>query len=89
MESRISSKGGGVGACPMPRRYAIRRDPGRVPRVGWWGRVYLTERTGSLVLESQLPHIIVNLLFTCTNWSIAVTVLWGVVFRKLIDKHIL
>ena len=38
---------------------------------------YLTECIYSLVLESQLTHKIVNLLFTITNSNIKLTVLWG------------
>ena len=30
-----------------------------------------------IVLESQLPHKIVNSLFTITNQNIKMTVLWG------------
>ena len=37
----------------------------------------LTECIYSLVLESQRPHKIVNLLFTITNEDIKLTVLWG------------
>ena len=38
---------------------------------------YLTESLYQLVLESQLPHKIVNLLLTITNQNIKSTVLWG------------
>ena len=37
---------------------------------------YLTECIYSSVLESQLPHEIVNLLFTTTTLNIKLTVLW-------------
>ena len=36
-------------------------------QAGHRARVYLTERTHKFVLESQLPHNIVNLSFTTTN----------------------
>ena len=38
---------------------------------------HLTECIYQLVLESQLPHKIVNLLFTITSCNIKLTVLWG------------
>ena len=38
-------------------------------------RFHLTERIYELVLESQLPHKIVNLLFTITNQNNELTVL--------------
>ena len=40
-------------------------------------RPYLTGRMYRLVLESQLPHKVVKLLFTTTNQHIKLTVLWG------------
>ena len=40
-------------------------------------RMYLTECIYQLVLESQLPHKIVNMLFTITYQMIKLTVLWG------------
>ena len=40
-------------------------------------RPYLTESIYQLVLESQLPHKIVDLLCTETNQNIKLTVLWG------------
>ena len=40
-------------------------------------QVYLTKCIYQLVLESQHPHKIVNLLFTITNSNIKLTVLWG------------
>jgi hypothetical protein len=39
-------------------------------------RFYLTECDYQLVLESQLPHKIVNLLFKIAYKSIKLTVLW-------------
>ena len=39
--------------------------------------LYLTDCIYELVLESQLPHRIVNLLFTITNQNIQLTILWG------------
>jgi hypothetical protein len=33
-----------------------------------------------MVLESQLPHKIVNLLFTMTNQNIQLTFLWDISF---------
>ena len=36
----------------------------------------------SFVLESQLPHKIVNFLFTITSWNIKLTALWDVDFLK-------
>ena len=69
-------------------------------RVG--GRVHLTECIYQLVLESQLPHKIVNLLFTITDEDNKIanllftvtdgdklTVLTGSwLFKKRIDKYI-
>ena len=37
----------------------------------------LTECINQMVLESQLPHKIVNLLFIITNKNSKLTVLWG------------
>ena len=39
--------------------------------------VDLTECIHLVVLESQLPHKIANLLFSITNQNIELTVLWG------------
>ena len=39
--------------------------------------IYLTECIDQLVLESQLSHEFVNLLFTNTDLNIQLTVLWG------------
>ena len=39
--------------------------------------VYFTSCISELVLESQLPHKIFNLLFTITNCDMRLTVLWG------------
>ena len=38
---------------------------------------YLTECIYQLVLESQLPHKLVNLLFTITYQNIKLMVSWG------------
>ena len=37
----------------------------------------LTQSTYQLVVESQLPHKIVNLLFTITHRNIKLTAMWG------------
>ena len=52
-------------------------------------RAYLTQCVYLLVLESQLPHKIVNLLSTITDQYIKLTVLWRVEFLKLIDGYVL
>ena len=64
---------GGVDFLELINKYilsageASSREPGRA--VG--------PRTDPALLESQLPHKIVNLLFTITNRNIKLTVLWG------------
>jgi len=56
----------------------------------WLTRVDLTQCIYSLVLESQLPHTIVNLLFAIINQKIKLTFLGGGVdFLKLINKYIM
>ena len=60
--------------CSVSLQRVARRRLGCVQ--GWQG-LYLAERIYQLVLESQLPHKIVQLLFTITNQSIKVTILWG------------
>ena len=40
-------------------------------------QIHLTECVNSLVLESHLPHKIVNLSFTIAYQNIKLTVLWG------------
>jgi hypothetical protein len=40
-------------------------------------QIHLTECVNRMVLESQLPHKIVNLLFTITNQDNKLTILWG------------
>ena len=39
-------------------------------------QVYLTQCIDQMVSESQLPHKIVNLLFTIINQNIKLTILW-------------
>ena len=51
-------------------------------------RPYLTKCIFQLVLESQLPHTIVKILFTITTRNIKLTVLWGIDFPKLIYQYI-
>jgi len=58
--------------------------PHEGPRVGQVGRaaptpdrLYLTGRIYQSVLESELPHNIVNSLFTITYLKIQLTVSWG------------
>jgi len=51
-------------------------------------RIYLTQYIYQSVLESQLPHKIVNLAFTITKQNIESTFLGGVDFLKLTNEHI-
>jgi hypothetical protein len=46
------------------------------PVEGAGGVVVAARLEGALLLESQLPHNIVNLLFTITNQNLRLTVLW-------------
>ena len=52
------------------------RDPSRTssPHAR---KSYLTECMNLLVFKSQLPHQIVNLLFTMCNQNVMLTVVWG------------
>ena len=43
---------------------------------------YLTTCTYQLDLESQLPHKIVNLIFTIINQNMKLTVLWETALSK-------
>ena len=52
-------------------------------RVTWF---YLTDCIYELVLESQLPHKIVNIMFTITNQNTELTVLWGSWLSKMNQK---
>ena len=55
-----------------------RRDTGRYTHQYLESRhPYLTERFNQMVLESQLPQNIFNLLFTITNQNNKLTVLLG------------
>ena len=45
----------------------------------------LTQLVNSMVLESQLPHTIVNLLFTIANQETKVTISLGLDFLKLLN----
>ena len=42
-----------------------------------------------MVLESQLPHRVVNLLFTITNENNKLTMLWGTDFLEPSNRYIL
>ena len=55
--------------------------------LAWW--VYLTEHVHLFVLESQLPHKTVNLLFIMNNQNIKSTILWGSWPLTLINEFIL
>ena len=50
-------------------------------------QVHLTERIYRLVLESQLPHKIVNLLFTISDHDARYVFCGGVDFSKRIDEY--
>ena len=41
------------------------------------GLSHLTECINQTILENELPHKIVNLLFTVTDQNIKLTILWG------------
>ena len=42
-----------------------------------------------MVLESQLPHKIVNLLFTITSQNNKLMILWGISLSKSIHEMVL
>ena len=52
-------------------------DLGRVATRDTWNTSRSPECVYQLVLESQLPHKIVNLLFTITYQNNKLTILWG------------
>ena len=66
---RADRRGLGDGALHHPHAHGCAPFPTCV--------FYLTQCIDELVLESQLPHQIVNLSFTNTNKNIKSTVLWG------------
>ena len=46
---------------------------------------HLTEFINEMIIDSQLPHKIVNLLFIITYWNNKLTVLWGSWLSKTIE----
>ena len=53
------------------------------------GQPILTECIHELVLESQLPHKTVNLIFPSVVVHNRLTILWGSGLLKLINKYIM
>jgi hypothetical protein len=64
-------------SCRHARAHKISGVGGGGAGAGGRLRAYLTECTSASIFESQLPHKIVNLLFTPTIQNIQLTVLWG------------